>query len=224
MTGIKIQHILTLVHLLSKGAKHNFVSMTTSKLGDAIEKSQQAASEHLRELEKMQLIQRISNGRNFSVKITPKGYNELNKLRKTLDAGMDSAPGQIALHGKVASGMGEGMYYMSRKGYTKQFKSNIGYVPFAGTLNIMLDKKEDVEAVRHLDTSDGVLIDGFSDGKRTYGWVRCFAAKINTIDCHLIRLERTHHDPGVIEVISAHNIRKTARLADGSKVTIKVTV
>ena len=59
MTELKIQHILTLTYLLSKGAKHNFVTTTTSSLGKSIKKSQQAASKHLLELENSNFIERI---------------------------------------------------------------------------------------------------------------------------------------------------------------------
>jgi len=51
MPDLKIQHILTLAYLLSKGARHNFVQITTSSLGKSIKKSQQAASMHILELE-----------------------------------------------------------------------------------------------------------------------------------------------------------------------------
>ena len=51
MSELKIQHILTLSQLLSKGARHNFVYITTSSLGKSIKKSQQAASIYLLELE-----------------------------------------------------------------------------------------------------------------------------------------------------------------------------
>ena len=224
MSDIKVQHILTLAHLLSKGAKHNFVTVTTTELGDAIKKSQQAASKHLLELEKNGFIDRISNGRNYSIRITTKGYGEMIKLNKILGASINSSPSHITLKGKLVSGMGEGAYYMSLKGYTKQFKTKIGYVPFPGTLNVKLDKKEYIEAIKQLDAMHGTKIDGFSDGKRTYGWVKCFSGKINSVDSQLIRLERTHHDPSVIELISKHNIRKSAKLSDNSKVTIKILI
>ena len=51
MSDLKIQHILTLAELLSKGARYNFVQITTSSLGKSIKKSQQAASKHILELE-----------------------------------------------------------------------------------------------------------------------------------------------------------------------------
>ena len=40
MLDLKIQHILTLAELLSKGARYNFVHITTASLGKSIKKSQ----------------------------------------------------------------------------------------------------------------------------------------------------------------------------------------
>jgi len=223
MTELKIQHIFTLTHLLSKGAKHNFVTVTTDSLGKSIHKSQQAASKHLLELETNQFIERIISGRNISVKITPKGFSEMVKLSVALQKSLNSSPSHVELKGTLVSGMGEGAYYMSLKGYTQQFKSKINYTPFPGTLNVRLDKKVYQEAIQQFDSFDGITIEGFSDGKRTYGWVKCFHAKINkSIDCELIILERTHHDDSVIELISKVCIRKSGKLKDGSLVTIKV--
>ncbi len=225
MIDLKIQHILTLGFLLSKGAKHNFVPITTSTLGKSIKKSQQAASKHLVELEKDGFIQRINSGRNVSVKITPSGYLEMIKLSTILRSSLESSPSYVELKGTLVSGMGEGAYYMSLKGYTKQFEKKISYIPFPGTLNVKLNQKKHTEAVRQFDALDGILIDGFSDGKRTYGWVKCFKAKLNkSVDCELIRLERTHHDPSIIELISKRCIRKTAKISDGSKITIRIPI
>ena len=105
MTDLKIQHLLTLVYLLSNGAKHNFVSVTTSALGKNIKKSQQAASKHLVELEKDGFIERIISGRNISVKITSKGYSELVKTSKILQNTLDSHPSYVELKGTLVSGM-----------------------------------------------------------------------------------------------------------------------
>ncbi|AJM92036.1 DUF120 domain-containing protein [Nitrosopumilus piranensis] len=225
MPELKIQHILTLSYLLSKGAKHNYVTITTSSLGKNIKKSQQSASKHLLELEQNQFIDRIISGRNISVKITSKGFSEMVKLSAILQKSLDSFPSHIELKGTLISGMGEGAYYMGLKGYTKQFKSKIGYIPFPGTLNVRLDQKIHQEAIKQFETLDGIKIKSFSDEKRTYGWVKCFPAKLNnSINCDLILLERTHHDNSVIELISKSCLRKTAKLKDGSKVTIKIPV
>jgi len=225
MTELKIQHILTLSYLLSKGAKHNYVTVTTSLLGKNIKKSQQAASKHLLELEQNQFIERIINGRNISVKITAKGFSEMVKLAAVLQKSLDSFPSHVELKGVLVSGMGEGAYYMALKGYTKQFKLKIGYVPFPGTLNVRLDQKTHQEAIKQFETLEGIKIKSFSDGKRSYGWVKCFPAKLNnSISCELIMLERTHHDDSVVELISKICLRKTGKLKDGSKVSIKIPI
>ena len=149
----------------------------------------------------------------------------LIKLSSILKSSLDSFPSFVELKGILVSGMGEGAYYMSLKGYTKQFKSKIGYIPFPGTFNVKLGKKEYTEAIRQFEGMEGVHIDGYSDGKRTYGWVKCFKAKLNSsFDCELIRLERTHHDTSTIEIIAKNNLRKTAKLSDGSKITITISI
>ncbi|MFM9875802.1 MAG: DUF120 domain-containing protein [Nitrosarchaeum sp.] len=225
MTELKIQHILTLTYLLSKGAKHNFVTVTTESLGKSIHKSQQAASKHLVDLENNQFIERVISGRNISVKITLKGFSEMVKLSNTLQKSLESSPSHVELKGTLVSGLGEGSYYMSLKGYTKQFKTKIGYIPFPGTLNVRLDKKIYQEAIKQFENLGGIKIESFSDGKRTYGWVKCFHAKVNnSINCELVLLERTHHDNSIIELISQVCIRKLGKLKDGSIISIKIPI
>ncbi|MBI5697342.1 MAG: CTP-dependent riboflavin kinase [Thaumarchaeota archaeon] len=225
MTELKIQHLVTLTELLSKGAKNNYVSITTSTLGKNIHKSQQAASKHLLELEQGGFIERIMSGRKISVKLTKKGFDQISDLHNLIKNSLESVSSTIDLSGSLIAGMGEGKYYMSLKGYTKQFKTKIGYVPFPGTLNVKLGTKEDVESVRQLNNLDGIKIDGFSDGKRTYGWVKCFSCKVNgKVDSHLIMLERTHHDNSIVELISKFDIRKKLDLKNGSAVSIKILV
>ena len=225
MAELKIQHLLTLTYLLSKGARYNYVSITTSFLGKNIRKSQQAASKHLLELEQNNFIERIIDGRKISVKITSKGFSEMVKLSSILQKSLDSSPSYVELKGTLVSGMGEGAYYMGLKGYTKQFKSKIGYVPFPGTLNVRLDQKIHQESVKQLETLNGVKIKSFSDGKRTYGWVKCFSARLNdSINCELIMLERTHHDDSIIELISKSCLRKSGKIRDGSKILINIPI
>lgn len=225
MSDLKVQHILTLAELLAKGARHNFVSITTSSLGKSIHRSQQAASKHLLELERDGYIERIRSGQKVSVRITTKGHAEMARISSILRSSLESSPSYLEFKGTIISGMGEGAYYMSMKGYTKQFKTKLGYTPFPGTLNVKLKNKEYTEAKRSLDVYGGIMINGFSDGKRTYGWVKCYPAKINnSIDSALITLERTHYDDSVIELISYTNIKKAAKLSTGSQISVRIPI
>jgi len=225
MPELKVQHILTLAELLAKGARHNFVTITSSSLGKSINKSQQAASKHLLELERDGYLERIRSGQRVSVRITTKGHTEMARISAILKSSLDSSPSHIEFKGTIVSGMGEGAYYMSMRGYEKQFKSKLGYVPFPGTLNVKLKDKEFIEAKHILEAHLGIMINGFSDGKRTYGWVKCYPAKINnSIEVALITLERTHHDDSVIELISRENIKKATKLSTGSQISIRVPI
>lgn len=225
MSDLKVQHILTLAELLAKGARHNFVSITTSSLGKSIHRSQQAASKHLLELERDGYIERIRSGQKVSVRITTKGHAEMARISSILRSSLESSPSYLEFKGTIISGMGEGAYYMSMKGYTKQFKTKLGYIPFPGTLNVKLKNKEYTEAKCSLDVYGGIMINGFSDGKRTYGWVKCYPAKINnSIDSALITLERTHYDDSVIELISHTNIKKAAKLSTGSQISVRIPI
>ena len=141
-----------------------------------------------------------------------------------LSKSISISPSHLELNGKVVSGMGEGKYYMSSKGYTKQFKTKLGYIPFPGTLNVKLNDEKYIQAVNHLSEHTGVKINSFSDGKRTFGWVKCFHGTINNIECELIILERTHHDHSIIEFISKKNIRKSLQLKDNSSVKVKIPI
>lgn len=225
MAELKIQHLITLTELLSKGAKNNYVAITTSTLGKKIGKSQQAASKHLLELEQGGFIIRLTTGRKVSVKLTKKGFEKISEIFDLLKNSLETTPSSIDVNGELVTGMGEGKYYMSLKGYTKQFREQIGYTPFPGTLNVKLEKKEQIESLRQLTNLEGIKIQGFSDGKRTYGWVKCFSCIINDkVKAEIILLERTHHDLSTIEIISRDEIRKKLGLKNGSNVSIRVSI
>src|ERR671931_46770 len=213
MPEIKRQHILTLIELLSKGAHHNFVDVTTTEIGEGIGSSQQAASKHLLYLETSGYIERLKKGQKFAVKVTDKGYSEIQNLFLSLRASLESAPGTIEFEGNVVSGMGEGAYYMSLEGYRKQFKEKLGYEPYPGTLNVRLTDQIFMNARHEIGKYPSIFIDGFSDSTRTYGWVKCYRATINDgalENAAVLVLERTHYDDSMLEVIAPISIKHTA--------------
>lgn len=271
--ALRVHHVLTLSHLLSRGAQHDYVDMTTSELGRGIKKSQQSASRHLADLERGGLVERAAStgvgddaaashkqgphktpGRRMSVRVTKRGLEAVELLSSMLQDSLapagKKAPRSIRLAGVLVSGMGEGAYYMALEGYTTQFRSKIGYVPFPGTLNVRMQSARYAQAVRRLRSErTGIAIERFSDGKRTYGWAKCFHAVLQAaggagagstgaddadhlghdgnstsagIPCELIVLERTHHDDSIVELISDVCMRDAASMRDGSRVIVEV--
>jgi riboflavin kinase len=222
---IKLQHILTIVELLSKGARHNFVEVTTAELGKSISRSQQAASKHLLELENSGYIERIRRGQKFAVRVTDKGHTEIQNLFSSLHVALESSPAAIDFEGSVVSGMGEGAYYMSLEGYRRQFKDKLGYEPYPGTLNVRLVDQLYMNARRELGRHPSIFVDGFSDSIRTYGWVKCYRAIINdgAVDnAAVLVLERTHYDDSMLEVIAPVSIKQAAGIKNGDRIKVQV--
>lgn len=127
------------------------------------------------------------------------------------------------ISGNVVSGRGEGAFYMTREEYLKEFRSKIKYTPYPGTLNVKINSKKDSKLLKQIEMFKGYKITGFIDKGKSFGWVKCFEAMLNnSIPCHIIRLEKTHHDLSVIELISKYNIRNITDITDGFKVNISI--
>ncbi len=226
MSEVSFVHLPTLAELLVLGAGQNFIEINTSELGKRINKSQQAASKHLLELESFGLIVRTRTGQKFKIRVTERGYKHIEDISSLLKKALESpSPRLIAFEGRVVSGMGEGAYYMSLEGYKTQFKEKLGYQPYPGTLNVKLSERMFANSRIDIDRSPYIYIDGFSDGSRTYGWVKCYPADINDgkiPNSAILVLERTHYDNSLLEVIAPVCIKDYLDIQNGDKVKISV--
>ncbi len=244
--NINYFHFLILIHLLTVGAKEIHIEITSGQLSKIIKRSQQTTSKVLIELEKNNLIERIKNNKKFKVKVTHEGYEIIKELQEMIKISLDNSKIKMTIFkGKIVSGMGEGSYYMSLKGYRKQFKEKLGYEPFPGTLNLKLEDKIYMDKKREITNYPSIYIHGFKDENRTFGWVKCYPAiltlemekynknfknkDINTkenkaikLDSAILLLERTHHDNSLMEIISPFCIKETANLKNGDIVTIEL--
>lgn len=119
------------------------------------------------------------------------------------------------MRGKVSSGLGQAQHFLSREGYCRQFEARLGYVPFPGTLNVLLDGPFPAE-------SPSIEIDGFWEKNRCFGSCRCYRIKINGIDAAVVRPERSCHPPELIEVIAPMHLRRALGLVDGDMVSISL--
>lgn len=217
---IKPSLLITLYKLIEVGAYPDEVIFTTTELARLLGASQQTASRHLIELEKLGLVHRVRLGRRESIKITSSGVKHLDKMFITLKRAFEMKKTETIFEGTVFSGMGEGAYYVSQEAYKQQFLSKLRFQPYPGTLNLRV-RKEDQEEVRLLEASPFILIEGFTDGGRSFGPAKCFLSKIaDEADGALILPVRTHYSGDVVELISPTFLREELHLKDGD--TIKV--
>ena len=219
--GPTSEQLTTLLHLVRLGAVRSFANVTTGALGDAMGLSQQAASLRLADLQRAGLAERAHSGRGLAVRLTEGGLDAVETFLADVGANLERGKDTMQFRGTVFTGLKEGAYYVSLKGYAEGFATCLGFEPFPGTLNLRLSSEAMIGQRRRLDLLKGIAVPGFSDGKRSYGGVKCFRAKIaGKHSGAVLAIERTHHDGSVLEVISPVNLRRALGLADGDECAV----
>jgi len=128
----------------------------------------------------------------------------------------------IELIGEVVSGVGEARYFLALEGYKKRFRETFGFEPFEGTLNVKL-KGEALKKYKELKEKEGLLIDGFVEKGKRFGYVECFPSKINGMTSLLIMPERSRYEEQA-EIVSEKKLRDELDLEDGDEVRILVNI
>jgi len=215
------ERLTTLLHLVRLGAGTSFAKISTEELGDSIGLSQQAASLRLIELQKAGLIERAHSGRGLAIRLTESGLKDVGTFLSETSINFDRRKDELLFKGTVFTGFNEGGYYVSLKGYARSFRRALGFEPFPGTLNLRLADQAMLEQRRLLDLKQGIVIPGFTDGKRSYGPVKVFKARIEgSHPGAVLAIERTHYDSSVLELISPSNLRRTLGLKDGDECSV----
>ena len=117
------------------------------------------------------------------------------------------------MRGKIAAGLGQGQYFISREGYSRQFLQHLGFVPFPGTLNVLLEKPFPAE-------QQAIRIEGFQQEGQIFGECQCYRIKLNGIEAAVVRPERSRYPAELIEVIAPVQLRLALGLEDGDAVEL----
>ncbi len=217
-----MEDISALKKLALMGGLDGITRISSSEFANHIFSSTQTASRRLQSLEQAGYISREVRPAGQHIKITSAGRQVLEaeylEYRKIFTPG--STP--IELTGHVITGLGEGQYYTTIKGYHDQFVNLLGFEPYPGTLNIKLEQ-ESIGCRTLLNMKDKVTIEGFTSKNRTFGGGRCFPVSLGNGTRGAIMIpDRTHYPDDIIEIISTENLREHLGLKDGSKITVIV--
>jgi riboflavin kinase, archaea type len=117
------------------------------------------------------------------------------------------------MRGKISAGLGQGQFYISREGYSRQFLHHLGFVPFPGTLNVLLEEPFPPE-------QQAIKIEGFQEEGRSFGECKCYRIKLNGIDAAVVRPEKSRYPAELIEVIAPVQLRRTLELEEGDPVEV----
>jgi riboflavin kinase len=209
--------------LLAKGGAHlHDLKLSLSWLAGQLDVSRQTAARRLLELEGQGLIKRALGPRGQNVHITPPGLAALRLMHRELETIFGLKSRSFKLAGRVISGVGEGSYYMGKRGYREQFERELGFDPYPGTLDIKLDKAS-LELKAMLTQLPGKQVEGFRTSERTFGPVKFFPAKLKDKEAALILPLRSHY-ADVVELIAPKKLRESLKLKDGDVVQVEVMV
>jgi len=208
---------------LQGGTRHP-IHISSTNLSQNLGVSQQSASRYLIELvDSGYLERRLAQGGQV-ITVLKKGISVLRKefSEYSLIFGTQK---EIEMKGALETGLGEGGYYISKKGYMDQFQKKLNWKPYEGTFNLRLNDDE-VPKIEAMKAAEGILVEGFEQEGRTFGkaWVfKCSLknGKKTVNECAIISPKRTHYRR-VVEVISPIFLRDKLNAKDGDIFTIKV--
>ena len=204
-----------LLLLAKKGALRTPIHLTTVEMGSLTGMSQQNASVRLRSLEKEGLVERPEG----MIRISRTGLARIREqflfLKRLLELG------NIFLRGRVVEGLREGKFYMSLPGYKRQIERKLGFLPYAGTLNLEL-MPEFVEKRVELRSMKPIHIQGFEYGGKSYGPIDAYPCRVGSIDGAVIFPRRSHHGLSVVEIIAPVYLMGELKLRKGSELEVEV--
>lgn len=225
--AIEHDEIAVLRLLALEGALEGQAKVSCSGLADELDVSTQTASRRLQRLDDSDMIERdhVPDGQWIGISDDGRRLlrSEYETYRRIFD-GVDS----IELRGRITAGMGEGRHYIPLEGYRVQFVERLGYEPYPGTLNIILDEKS-VRKRGRIEAVSPIVIEGWEDDERTYGPADCYPVEVlneagqRYTDAHVIVPKRTHHDEENLELIAPDRLREVLELDDGDAIDIELT-
>jgi len=196
---------------------HGMFYSSTAKVAQLLGISQQSASRKLREMRQKGLIELQSSPSGIKARLLDKGIKVLKQDYLELKQ-LFASPKSRQLSGRAKTGLGEGSYYVSQKGYEKQFVKSLGFRPFPGTLNLVVDE---ALAQSFIAGIPEIEIRGFRTEKRSFGSIRAFKVLIEGKEHGAIIVpERSSHPSNEIEVIAPSWLRKKFRLKEEGKIKL----
>ena len=123
----------------------------------------------------------------------------------------------MKIDGEVTTGLGKAAYFLSQEFYTKEFKKNLGFVPFPGTLNIIVSDVYLDEINEIKNTCENLI-----KPDEGFGAVKYIEATLNDkIKGAIVFPAKTTHEEKYLEFISENKLRDELMLNDGDIVSLE---
>ena len=123
----------------------------------------------------------------------------------------------MKIEGEVTTGLGKAAYFLSQEFYTREFKKNLGFIPYPGTLNVVVSEQ-------HLDEINDIknTCENLIKPDEGFGAVKFIEAKLNDeVSGAIVFPAKTTHEENYLEFIAEDKLRDELSLEDGDIVFVE---
>ena len=123
----------------------------------------------------------------------------------------------MKIDGEVTTGLGKAAFFLSQEFYTREFEKNLGFVPFPGTLNVVVSD-DHLDEINKIKNSCENLI----KPDEGFGAVKYIEAILNdNVSGAIVFPAKTTHEENYLEFISENRLRDELNLEDGDVVSLE---
>lgn len=123
----------------------------------------------------------------------------------------------MKIDGEVTTGLGKAAYFLSQDFYTNEFEKNLGFVPYPGTLNVIVSEEHLDEINEIKDSCENII-----KPDEGFGAVKYIEAILNDkIEGAIVFPDQTTHEENYLEFIAENKLRDELSLNDGDIVSLE---
>ena len=123
----------------------------------------------------------------------------------------------MKINGEVTTGLGKAAYFLSQEFYTNEFKKNLGFIPYPGTVNVIVSD-EYLDEINDIKDSCENLI----KPDEGFGAVKYIESILNDeVRGAIVFPAKTTHEENYLEFIAEDKLREKLGLEDGDIVSLE---
>ena len=123
----------------------------------------------------------------------------------------------MKIDGEVTTGLGKAAFFLSQEFYTKEFKRNLGFIPYPGTLNVIVSEEFLDEINEIKDNCQNII-----KPDEGFGAVKYIKAVLNdNISGAIVFPAKTTHEENYLEFIADDKLRDKLGLKDTDTVSLE---
>ena len=122
--------------------------------------------------------------------------------------------------GRLASGLGMGVSFTQLAWVRTQFSERLGFEPYPGTLNVIVDEPYTIPVWIRLKRTEGIPMENPNNGPHDCD-AKCWLVSIgDEIDAAIVLPLIEDYPPAQVEVVAPVGLRATLGIEDGDRVIL----